>query len=157
MPISPEHESKTALHLSTFRSHFLRQAHNQLHREECRVSELQWVAGERGEVCTLPLCFLNISHSFFLFVFPHQLRALAHVKLPAPPQPFPWPTVGSSQHKQHHRRSCEFEDHWLKLFWLFFCFLCERWAALPALCSLFAGDFYLTALLIPRWIGSLTA
>lgn len=39
-------------------------------------------------------------------------------------------------------------------FWLLFCFLCERWTALPTSCSLFAGDCDLTALLIPRWIGS---
>lgn len=46
---------------------------------------------------------------------------------------------------------------WNSLAWIFcllFCLLCERWTALPTSCSLFAGDFDLTALLITRWIGS---
>lgn len=155
-PFPKNEKARIALHLSNFRSRFPRQPHKQLHREDCRIGRLQWVAGERGEGGSLQTAF----------VFHTRLRTcFFHVSVEGPTTCeitctptiifliYCWviPEKAPSQTKLQVWKSLAWA------FWLLFCFLCERWAALPALCSLFAGDFYLTALLIPRWIGSRAA
>lgn len=80
---------------------------------------------------------------------------LPHVKLPVPPLSFSWIIVRSSQKKQHNRWHWKFEIRWLGLFDYYYSASSVRdeLHSQPHV-SLFAGDFDLTALLIPRWIGS---
>lgn len=70
-PFLQNEKARIDLHLSNFRSLFPRQPHEQLHREDCRVSRLQRVAGERGERGSLQTAFVFHTHLhawFFLCV-----------------------------------------------------------------------------------------
>jgi len=58
-PLFPQNQkARIALHLSRFRSQFPRQLHKQLRGEDCRMSMLQQVAGERGEGRSLQTAFV---------------------------------------------------------------------------------------------------
>lgn len=152
-PFPQNEKARIALHLSNFRSQFPRQPHKRLCGEDCRISTLQWVTGERGEGGSLQTAF--VFHTCLHTQFFHMsVEGPTTCEITRTPTIifliYCWviPEKAALQMKPRVWKSLAWA------FWLLFCFLCERWAALPALCSLFAGDFYLTALLIPRWIGS---
>lgn len=73
------------------------------------------------------------------------------------PLSFSWIIVRSSQKKQHNRWHWKFEICWLWLFDYYSASSVRDELHSQPRVSLFAGDFDLTALLIPRWIGNSAA